>query len=33
MVVKLAISLAVFGVMFYVAYRVENKMGLLNKGS
>ena len=30
MVVKLAISLVVFGVMFLIAYKVENRMGWLN---
>lgn len=27
---KLVISLAVFGALFWVAYKVENRMGLLN---
>ena len=30
MVVKLAVSLVVFGAMFWVAYKVENRLGILN---
>ena len=30
MTMKLVISLAVFGLLFWVAFKVENKLGLLN---
>lgn len=28
--VKLLVSLAVFGLLFWVAFKVENRLGLLN---